>query len=534
MNSAVSEQPAGRTPGSRWACFAILLLAASLRLYRLDLISVTNETALQQLTASAAMSLEGWNWPLAGPPTEPVRSSAFLVTGIALANLSWTSPFAGNVFVVALNLCAVAILYRLCLKQFGFHAAWIAALLYAVSPWGVLYSRYLLSCSCLAVFSVLLVDLSLRWLQAPGRGLLASMVLLACAIPQIHYSGLWVPLWLTVVLFLRRKEISYLSLAVGGGLAAAAWAPWVSFHHMTGWAELTAWGQGLAQAPMSYGRSLVDSVEHLIWQLHSAGFDHWFGTGVSRSPELFPAWLRWSAGLSALLLTAVWLWSLIRIVAASGDRASRLLLLWLALPVLCGAFLRTSTSPDNMLIASPIVFVLIGGATARLRDALPRALRIVPPAAVLAIAVTHVALVARWAQLVDRGALPSTGRYQLSCRERQATLRSVLDDSFAAPARIVGPADGWYPAYEYLLLYEPRVENDRLESRDGVFCYWIDEEPMTAGTIESAWSNHKERQINPVVSESLRTPPDWEIERHWSIGKSQIYRLRLVSKQSLR
>jgi hypothetical protein len=534
MTSAVSEQPAGRAPGSRRAFFAILLLAAFLRLYRLDLISVTNETALQQLTASAALSLEGWNWPLAGPPTEPVRSSAFLVTGIALANLAWTSPFAGNVFVIALNLGAVAILYRLCLKQFGFRAAWIATLLYAASPWGILYSRYLLSCSCLAIFSVLLVDFSLRWLETPRRGLLAIMVLLAFVIPQIHFSGLWVPLWLTVVLFLRRKEISYLSLAVGGGLAAAAWAPWVSFHHMTGCSELTAWGQGLAQAPMSYGRSLVESVEHLIWLLHSAGFDAWFGTGVARSPEFFPGWLRWTSGLTTVLLTALLFVSVMRIITAAGDRAARLLLLWLVLSVLFGALLRTNASPDNMLIAQPIAFALIGIAAARVKDTLPRALRIVPPAAALAIGITHVALLARWAQLVESGALPSLGRYQLSYRERQATLRSVLDDSVAAPAKIVGSASGWYPAYEYLLLYEPPKPAERIGPTDGLYCYWIDEEPGAAGVNESAWRNRKERQINPAVSESLRTPPDWEIQRHWSIGKSQVYRLRLVIKQPLR
>ena len=162
MKSTVGDTGTNRVAASPWVFTGILVLAGFLRLYSLDLISVTNETAFQQLHAAAALSAEGWDWPLAGPPTEEVRSSAFLASAIAIASMIWWHPFAGIVMVIALNLCAVALVYRLCAKQFGFQVAAITTLLYASSPWGVLYARLLLPSSCLAVFSLWLIHLSLR------------------------------------------------------------------------------------------------------------------------------------------------------------------------------------------------------------------------------------------------------------------------------------------------------------------------------------------------------------------------------------
>ena len=533
MKSTASDTQTSGVAVSWCALIGILLLAGFLRLYKLDLISVTNSTAFQGLSASTALSLEGWNWPLVGPPSEEVRSSAFLVSAIAFASIIWWHPFSGVVFVIALNLCAIALVYRLCEKQFGFQVAAISTLLYASSPWGVLDARLPLPSSCLAVFSVWLIHLSLCWLDEKGNKRLAMMVLLGFAIPQIHFSGICVSLWLMVVLYLGRKQISYRSLVSGGLLGAVLWAPWIAFQQMTGWFELKTWIGQIFLTPEAHGRAFLQSINHLQCMLHSSNFDHWFGGSPSQWPEYFPLWQRWGLATSAALLSGLLLVSLIRLMTRTTEQSIRLLLLWIALPVLFGTLFLTGLSPKNMLIAYPIPFVLVGVMTVRLQETLPQRIRFVPIAAVLAISVMHVVFLANWAEFVADGRTTSTGRYELSYRQRRATVRSILEDANTRPVRLVGEFSGWCPAYEYVLLYEQTNRNNTLVRQNELVYYWIDEQPLTTGLSEAALKNLKERQINLSISEYLGSPPDWVIERHWSVDKSQIYRLRFVKKDPL-
>jgi len=532
MKSPSSDTKTSGVAASRCVFIGIMLVAGGLRLYKLDLISVTNTTAYQGLTASAALSFEGWHWPLVGPPTQDVRSSAFLFSAIAVATTIWWHLFSGVVFVIALNLCAIALVYRLCAKQFGFQVAAITTLLYASSPWGVLYARLPLPSSCLAVFSVWLIHLSLRWLDEKGNQRLAMMVLLGLAIPQIHFSGICVSIWLMVVLYLGRKQISYFSLVTGGLLGAAIWAPWIAFQQMTGWFEMKTWLGKIFLTPEAHGRAFLQSINHLQCMLHSSNFDYWFGGSPSQWPEYFPPWLRWGLMTSAVLLSGLLLVSVIRMITRTTDHSIRLLLLWVALPVLFGTLFPAGLSPEYMLIAYPIPFVLIGVMIVRLQGTLPPRIRFVPTAAVLAVSVMHVAFLAGWAQFVDDGRTTSAGQYELSYRQRQAVIHSILEDANTKPVQIVGEFSGWYPAYEYVLLFEQSNQN-RTPDRQHELAYWIDEEPLTTGFKEADLMELKDRQINLSISEYLQSPPDWVIERHWSIEKSQIYRLRFVKKDPL-
>jgi 4-amino-4-deoxy-L-arabinose transferase-like glycosyltransferase len=533
MKSTASDTLINPVAVSRWVILGILLLAAFLRLYRLELISVTNVTAFQELTASSALSFEGWDWPLAGPPTEDIRSSAFLPTAIALAGVIWRHPFSGIVVVVVLNLCAVALVYRLCARQFGLPVAGIATLLYASSPWGVLYARLLVPASCLAVFTVLLVHLSLCWLEEKGKVQLTMMVVLAFAIPQIHFSGICAPIWLMVVLYPCRKQLSKLSLVCGGLLTAMLWAPWIAFQQITGWGELQTWVGQILQTPAAHGYAFLHSINHLQCLLHSSNFDYWFGESPSQWPDYFPAWQRWSLGVSAVVLLALLLGSVISVMTRTADRPVRLLLLWVVLPVLSGTLLRTGLSPENMLIAYPIPFVLVGVMTVHLQKMLPQRIRLLPLTAVLAICMVNVGFLASCARLVANGQVTSSGRYELSYHQRLAAIQSVLEDAGTGSVRLVGEFAGWNPAYAYVLSYSGANPATTLDPQNEMVCYWLDEQPPTDGLSEAAWKNQKERQINLSISQYLGTPPDWVIERYWYIEKSQVYRLRFMKKKPL-
>ena len=358
------------------------------------------------------------------------------------------------------------------------------------------------------------------------------MVLLAFVIPQIHFSGICAPFWLMAVLYVGRKQVSYPSLICGGLLGTVIWIPWIAFQRIAGWAESKAWIEQIVSTPAAHGRAFLKSIDYLQCMLHSSNFDYWFGGNSSQWPDYFPPWQRWATGISAVLLSALLLASVVRILARTIDHPSRLLLLWITLPVLFGTLLRSGLSPQNLLIAYPIPFVLVGMMTVRLQETLRQRIRFVPIAMVVAICVMHIVFLVRCAQFVGDGRTNSDGRYQLSYRQRQATAKSILEDATTRPVTVVGEFDGWYPAYEYVLQYEPVNQNRTFNTQGGLVCYWIDEKPPTAGNRQAIW-NRKERHINLSIVEYLGTAPDWEIERQWSVNASQIYRLRFLKKMPL-
>lgn len=533
MTTTVPDAPAETTSGSRRILIGILLLAAFLRYYRLDLVSVTNATAIQELTAASALSFEGWDWPLAGPPTDDIRSSAFLPTAIAVTSVFWWHPLSGIVFVIVLNLIAVALTWRLCVRHFGRRAAILATLLYATSPWSILSARLLIPASCLAVFSTAFLSVSLNWLQDKGKLQLAIMVLLAVVLPQIHFSGLVAPVWLVAVLLSHRKDVA-VSSVIGGLLAGAIfWVPWIAFQRITGWSELTTWAEQIIQAPAAHAQAFAASLRNVIFLSSSWNFQHWFGGSPSDWPEYFPLWLRWGVNGSAALLSLLLVGAVVRTLSHHGDQLVRQLLLWMGLAVLLGTVLRTGENPDNMLIALPVPFVLIGVLLADLPSRMTRRTAIVPAVIVIVLCVVHVAFLGRWASFVDDGMNTVAGRYQFSYHQRQATIQSVLEDAGTRPVRLFGAFAGGNPAYQYVLMYEQKVRNSSLGESDEITGYWIDELWPTEEISETAWVNQSERRINPVLVEFLRSPPNWVIDRHWSVGQAQIYRMRLAKKTPL-
>lgn len=520
-----------RVLARQWPVLAILLLAGLIRFYRLDLISVTEVTGIQVLHASAALSSEGWQWPLAGPPTEEVRSSSFLISGIAMAFIAWWHPFSGTVFVIALHLAGIVLLFRMCEKQFGNLAAVLATLLYATSPWGVVWSRLMISASCLTPFVIWFVLLSLRWLDEKRKSQLVILVLLGFVIPQIHFSGICAPLWLSAVLYIGRKDIAYRSVVTGCLLGAIAWTPWIAFQQLTGWVEVKIWAEQILQSPAVHGQAFLQSLKHLLHMLHSTGFDYWMGADLSSWPGYFPVWQRFFLMTVALLLTGFLLASIVNAVRVA-DRPLRLLLAWIALPLFIGALLRTSFEPENLLIAFPVPLILVGVTVARLQSKLSRTFRFVSLSGVIVIAFLHVVFLAEAALLIERGEIRQDGHYELSYRQRRETIVSIFDDAGSNSVQLVGPFFGGCPAYEYVQLFEQSNGSDSGHVEKSIV-YWIDEQPMSPDQSEETWMIRKERQINRTISKFLGSPPDWKIERHWQVGFSQVYRLRFVLKKPL-
>jgi len=169
---------------------AIIALAGFLRLFELQYGQYGSDDerlwaqALRQLAAHAL-------------PTSGIRSSIGANNGpgqvllvMPGAALFRAAPLAGSIIVALVNTAAVYFLYRLVAEFFGRRPALIAALLFAVSSWAVIYSRRMQGQDMLVPFQVLFFWSAARWL-AHGRGRdVVLMFLWLAVLTQVYILGL--------------------------------------------------------------------------------------------------------------------------------------------------------------------------------------------------------------------------------------------------------------------------------------------------------------------------------------------------------
>lgn len=182
-----------RHPLRRWewiTAVGILLLAAFLRLHAPGITEFKrDEATLSRLALNLA---QGEDFPVLGIgssvgfPNSPIN-----VYLLAIPYAAGNNPILATLFVGFLNVLAVALTWRVARRYFGAEAALVAGLLYAVSPWAVIYSRKIWAQDMLPPFVVAtlltglmgLVEIkSKRWAQFWHLPLLAITA-------QIHFAA---------------------------------------------------------------------------------------------------------------------------------------------------------------------------------------------------------------------------------------------------------------------------------------------------------------------------------------------------------
>ncbi|MCL5997096.1 MAG: glycosyltransferase family 39 protein [Chloroflexi bacterium] len=181
-----------------WPLAVIVLLAASLRLYALDLIDVRfDEASAPQF----ALSIAQGQWLKVAPFSGSVANHppVYLYT-LALPYLFTRDFLAIAVYRSLLDVLAVGLCWVLCERYFNRRVATLAALLFAVAPWAVYFSRNL-GIIQPPLFSVILLFGLLEALQRrnPWGWALAGLGLALCA--GSHLSALYlVPVTIVAVL----------------------------------------------------------------------------------------------------------------------------------------------------------------------------------------------------------------------------------------------------------------------------------------------------------------------------------------------
>ncbi|HEX6510779.1 MAG TPA: glycosyltransferase family 39 protein, partial [Chloroflexota bacterium] len=159
-------------------------------------------------------------------PTSGIRSSIGANNGpfqallvMPAAALFGAAPIAGSILLALLSTAAVYFLYRFVAEFFGRRPALIAALLFAVSSWSVIYSRRMQGQDMLVPFQVLFFWSAARWLaRGRGRDLVLMFVWLAI-LSQVYILGLVHLASAAVVLALGWRRLVPSLSALGGGIA---------------------------------------------------------------------------------------------------------------------------------------------------------------------------------------------------------------------------------------------------------------------------------------------------------------------------
>lgn len=188
-----------------WALLGILVLAALMRFGALGVTEFLHDEALLSLLAQDMVAGKGI--PNTGIPSSvglPNPPESVYVLAIPYA-ISSTPQFA-TLFIAALNVAGVGLLWWLARKWFGGWVALAAGILYAANPWAVLYSRKIWAQDFHTPFILLALVLGLygfregkRWAQ------LLCLPILFIGL-QIHFAAwalLPVFMWLIVTGYKR-------------------------------------------------------------------------------------------------------------------------------------------------------------------------------------------------------------------------------------------------------------------------------------------------------------------------------------------
>lgn len=213
----------------QWIALGVILaLALALRLVSLDSMEFGRDAAFNLMKARELARLR--NFPLTSATSstgipEPPIFMYLLALPIAISD----HPVFVTGAIASLNALAVLPLFFLTKRHISSKAAPIAAALYAVNPWQILYSRKIWTQDLLPIFALLSLLLLFEAVFAERKGLLAPALGLLAVTVQLHLSAAFLMPFVVVFLLRQRDRVRRRELAAGGLLATLLFMPYLVF-----------------------------------------------------------------------------------------------------------------------------------------------------------------------------------------------------------------------------------------------------------------------------------------------------------------
>ena len=317
--------------------WGIILLACVLRLGYLDLIEFRADQARHLLGALEFTKLHLPSIGVRSPEgiASPPLMSYLLSIPLALSR----DPRVASAFVALLNTAAVGGCYRLAKRYYGTRVAVITTVLFAVSPWAVVFSRRISHEAILVPLGVWLLDaLHIALVDRNPWGWVAAFVALGfLLLTSLLAAPLILVLMVLVIIHHRRARWPYLLL--GGCLLIIILTPYLHYQNLHRLEDVRSLIQNTgerARGPRDWVRafelaSWVHSGQYLSSLARPSDADYEAARVLPDHPSRL-AGLIFLASLPAMIALAVRTWSHWR---EGSDTAKFVILaVWLWFPLL--------------------------------------------------------------------------------------------------------------------------------------------------------------------------------------------------------
>jgi len=404
---------------------AILLLAAGLRLYRLDLIDYRYDEA-----SSVQYALDIINGRLiaVAPFSGSLASHPPLFLYVLAIPMIFTRDLMSVVtFRVLLDVAAIAVLGLLCLRFANKRVALLAMLLFAIAPAAILSARRM-SIELLPIFTlILLYGLFDVWIRRNPAAWTWIGFGLALCIGNHLTSIFFLPILIITVVF-RRKTLRLRPLALGLLPLVLLLAVYLASDATNGFVNV----KGVLSSTSEVVVTNLDALNMALWSSGGAHISDLTGRAIQQWNDQVPQWLKWLNSLDDLQQLAVIVCAIIPMTQLLRHLVSRRRRLTnpTGAPGATGAASATAaTASDDYLFAAVTVLFWVLPILAQLRHSRPivtHYLTILYPTPFLLMAIG-----------ID-AALTSAKRFSAHFGLRQTTLYRGIATALALTIAVIG------------------------------------------------------------------------------------------------
>ncbi|MBN1936465.1 MAG: glycosyltransferase family 39 protein [Anaerolineae bacterium] len=353
---------------SSLALIAILLLAAFLRLWNLDATEFKYDEAT--VCNLAAQFVDTGLPPVRGMGSSVgIDNPPLTIWLMSLPVLLSRDPLIASGFVALLNVIAVWGCYALGKRYWSEGVGLLAALLLAIGPWAVFYSRKVWAQNVLLPFVLLFFYLLLAWLIDKRKWALTGAFVTLTATTQIHFATLaFAPLLalviaVQVVRSIQQKTLPTLwkPLALGVGFSFLLYAPYLVFDAAIGWKNARAFINLIGQPAQLH-------LETLNYALLNIGGREIHALAGAEKFQLFLNGIAnlnyWPDRIVEALFVPGCAYLLVRWWRERHDRRAfardGVLLLWLLAPVLFYLRSKSAVFPHYLIPLYPAPYLVLG------------------------------------------------------------------------------------------------------------------------------------------------------------------------------
>jgi hypothetical protein len=429
---------------SEWLVLGMVFMVASvLRLSFPEVIEFKRDEA--NLSLLALELARGEHFPLlgilssVGIPNSPISVYLFAIPYFFSSN-----PVIATLFVGVLNVLTVLLVYLLVRRYYAWWVAGLAALLYAVSPWAIIYSRKIWAQNLLPVFVVGLLFVAVIGLLDRKRWAQILILPLLSLVAQIHYSGVFLIVPIAYLLWMKRANITkYLWL---GGLIGILFAlPFGVGLLQSNWGSLGSIGGGgersisLTDDTLSYMAMNISGTD-----IHSLAGERAFEDYLNTIPKF--SYMLFNLLPLATLIAGIGLMIYrLRKPSSAPQIVVDVLLLTLITVILVFSITWTTPYPHYLLLILPIAYMVLAIGIGQLWDTLNehqplrRGLFCVLGVVMMVIMVMQATA---WFKLIDfLNHNPTSGAFGTPLAYILPIQQYILDQK---PSQVIGYLDGQF------------------------------------------------------------------------------------------